>query len=106
MLSAWPPVTASCATASNSASTDAESLRFELICLCYISPTIVGTSAIWPLCCSEPDVPLVSVATSPVHSGTIGSCRGQGREVKTDLSRVKVVPVPPAAPAGHDDRQF
>ncbi len=50
MLSAWPPVTACCATATSSASTDAESRRFVVIRSCYISPTIVGTSgylAIW-----------------------------------------------------------
>src|SRR5580692_7082086 len=44
MLSAWPSVTASCATAISSASTDAESRRLVVIHSCYISPTIVGAS--------------------------------------------------------------
>ena len=34
MLSAWPPVTASCATATSSASTEAESRRFVVIRIC------------------------------------------------------------------------
>src|ERR1700693_4984840 len=100
MLSAWPPVTASCATATSSASTDAESRRFVVIRLCYIRPTIVGTSCHMASCFREPDA-LVPVAASPVHSrNALGHAADRVEKLRRIYLAVRATPVPPANGGG------
>jgi len=95
MLSAWPPVTASCATATSSASTDAESRRFVVIRLCYISPTFVGTRVPGPDTPGEPKAlargNIASSLTERIRSCMLQiGCEQpppQGRRLRGDVPR-------------------